>query len=113
MLQKMLYFQGTSCCFESPHRILKTLEQLEKVAPQASIVIMRELTKLYEERLIGTPQKLLQHFEKKPPKGEMILLLSQERGQLSLPLEELIPLIQEELGFSYKESLKLAKKLRS
>lgn len=53
----------TVAFYESPHRILKTLQSLEKFAPEKKVVIARELTKIYEEFLSGTPAELLAHFE--------------------------------------------------
>lgn len=62
--------------FESTHRILKTLESLGTVYPQATIIIGRELTKLHEELLVGTPAKLLEILTTTPvkQKGEFVIM---------------------------------------
>ncbi|HEY4495830.1 MAG TPA: 16S rRNA (cytidine(1402)-2'-O)-methyltransferase [Candidatus Paceibacterota bacterium] len=64
--------------YESPHRILKTLESLKKFAPEKKITICRELTKIYEEVIGGTATKLLEFFEKHPEKvrGEFVVIVS-------------------------------------
>ncbi len=76
LLQEMLAFPGTSLAFESPYRIIATLEILQTLSENASVALARELTKKYEECLRGTPAYLLQHFARKPPKGEFTLLLA-------------------------------------
>jgi 16S rRNA (cytidine1402-2'-O)-methyltransferase len=58
--------------FESPHRLLKTLEALPK---EAEIVVCRELTKLYEEIRVGTASEHLTYFKKTAPRGEFVLVI--------------------------------------
>jgi 16S rRNA (cytidine1402-2'-O)-methyltransferase len=62
--------------YESPHRIIKVIGEMNSVLANVTVVIGRELTKIHEEFLRGTPQELLAHFTKKPPKGEMVVLLN-------------------------------------
>jgi 16S rRNA (cytidine1402-2'-O)-methyltransferase len=62
--------------YETPHRILSVLSDMDETMPDIQIVIGRELTKLYEEFLRGSPKSLLLHFEKKPPKGEMVVMFN-------------------------------------
>ncbi len=62
--------------YETPHRILSVLRDMGETMPDVQIVIGRELTKIYEEFLRGTPKSLLAHFEKKPPKGEMVVMFN-------------------------------------
>jgi 16S rRNA (cytidine1402-2'-O)-methyltransferase len=63
--------------FESTHRIMKALAALVDTAPIATIYIARELTKIYEEMLIGTPAELLTILETEPvrQKGEFVVLV--------------------------------------
>lgn len=68
---------ATLVAYESPQRIIKTLGFLEKSAPEAKAVVARELTKLHEEYLLGTPAELKSQLEAKPSiKGEITLLIS-------------------------------------
>lgn len=62
--------------YESPHKILKTLNQFsEYFGEERQISVSRELTKLYEETIRGTVKKLIQHFETKAPKGEFVIVV--------------------------------------
>ena len=64
--------------YESPHRILKTLESLSKFCPGKKVCIARELTKIYEEFKIGTPKEILDYLIESPvkQKGEFTVLVS-------------------------------------
>lgn len=64
--------------FESTHRIMKTLAALAEHVPTATLSIGRELTKLHEELLVGTPADLLAILEAEPvrQKGEFVLIVS-------------------------------------
>lgn len=68
----------TFAFYESPHRILKTLESLNKFCPKKKVCIARELTKIYEEIKTGTPKEILEYLEKNPvkQKGEFTVLIS-------------------------------------
>lgn len=62
--------------YESPHRILKLLGELAKVAPKAHITIGRELTKIHEEVLVGNPLELAKRLEKgKKVRGEFVVII--------------------------------------
>lgn len=67
---------STSIYFESPHRIVSTLEILAGLAPEHSIVVARELTKRFEEYQRGTAREVFQHYNAKPPKGEITLVIA-------------------------------------
>ena len=68
----------TMVFYESPHRILKTLESLIKFCPNKKVCIAREITKIYEEFKTGTPQELLVYLKENPvkQKGEFTVLVS-------------------------------------
>jgi 16S rRNA (cytidine1402-2'-O)-methyltransferase len=68
--------EETAIFFESPHRIEKTLAALQEICPARQVCIARELTKTHEEFLLGTPAELLAHFQNRPPKGEITLLIA-------------------------------------
>jgi 16S rRNA (cytidine1402-2'-O)-methyltransferase len=62
--------------YESPHKIVKTLCQLQEfVGGERRISISRELSKKFEETQRGTINELIDHFENKPPKGEFVVVL--------------------------------------
>ena len=64
--------------YESPHRIMKTLESLQTHAGDRRVEILRELTKIYEEALEGTPAMLLDRFTRQPEKqrGEFVVIVA-------------------------------------
>lgn len=62
--------------YESPHRIVKVLTDLNELYPDLLVVIARELTKMYEEFMRGTPTELLARFNKVPPRGEFTVMLN-------------------------------------
>jgi len=62
--------------YESPHRILKLLSELEKVAQKCTVTIARELTKIYEEVLTGSPAELSASLKKgKKERGEFVVIV--------------------------------------
>jgi 16S rRNA (cytidine1402-2'-O)-methyltransferase len=65
--------------YESPHRIQKSLTRLvECLGEDRQVVVAREITKLHEEAVSGSPQKVLSYFEDHPDKvrGEFVVLVS-------------------------------------
>ncbi|MFD1314863.1 16S rRNA (cytidine(1402)-2'-O)-methyltransferase [Namhaeicola litoreus] len=66
----------TMVFYESPHKIIKTLEQMkEYFGEDRRASISREITKMFEETLRGTISSLIKHFEAHPPKGEFVLII--------------------------------------
>lgn len=65
----------TTVFFESPHRLLKTLEVFKEHFPERQLCVARELTKHFEEFRIGTATEQVEHFSKHPPKGEIVLVV--------------------------------------
>ena len=62
--------------YESPHKILKTLQDLaEYFGGERKASVSRELTKIYEETLRGTLSELVKHFSEVSPKGEIVLVV--------------------------------------
>ena len=68
---------STMVFYESPHRILKTLNDFSNYFNvESQISVSRELTKLYEETFRGTIKESVEHFEKNKKKGEFVIVLS-------------------------------------
>lgn len=63
--------------YESPHRIMKTLEALVKFCPNKTVCVARELTKIFEEFKTDTPENVLRYYEKNNDKvrGEFTVLV--------------------------------------
>lgn len=68
----------TAIFFESPHRLVSTLEILAEINPLARVCVARELTKKFETYHRGGAAELLAHFQAHPPKGEIVLLVHHE-----------------------------------
>jgi 16S rRNA (cytidine1402-2'-O)-methyltransferase len=66
----------TSVFFESPYRLVKTLEASVDILQDRQLCVARELTKKFEEFRRGTASDLAVHYEARPPKGEIVLLVS-------------------------------------
>lgn len=70
--------ERASIFYESPHRILRTLESLKKILPDNRRVgLFRELTKMHEEALVGLPEELLARLNTDPNKqrGEFVVIV--------------------------------------
>ncbi|MEJ1935131.1 16S rRNA (cytidine(1402)-2'-O)-methyltransferase [Nostoc sp. NIES-2111] len=81
LLRKWGGVEATVIYFESPHRILEALADVEKLFPERRCVLGRELTKLHEEFLRGSAAQLRAELEKRPAiKGEFTLLVERQRG---------------------------------
>jgi 16S rRNA (cytidine1402-2'-O)-methyltransferase len=88
-LERAISRSETSVYFESPHRLLKTLDVLSEIAPGADVCVARELTKKFEEYRRGTPAELRAHYKNRQPKGEITLVISTARtGPLNGPTAE-------------------------
>ena len=62
--------------YESPHKIVKTLSQLQEfVGGDRRLSVSRELSKKFEETFRGTVNELILHFTNKAPKGEFVIVL--------------------------------------
>jgi 16S rRNA (cytidine1402-2'-O)-methyltransferase len=75
--------ERTVVLYESPHRILKALEEcLTILGPDREVCVAREISKLYEEYKRGKVGEVLAHYTAKPAKGEIVLLI---KGVTDLP----------------------------
>lgn len=68
-------FCRTIVIFESPHRLLKTLNDLLKFLGDRDIAVCREITKIYEEALRMKISEAIAHFTKTKPRGEFVLVI--------------------------------------
>lgn len=78
LLNQWTGVEATLICFESPHRILETLEEIAVQYPSRRIAACRELTKIYEEVLRGTAAEILAQLKQRSSvKGEFTLVIEQ------------------------------------
>jgi len=86
-LREALERSATTIHFESPHRLIKTLNALQKLESERSVCVARELTKRFETYHRGTAEEVFREFENKEGaiKGEITFLIS---GKAALPKRE-------------------------
>lgn len=75
LLKELANEERTIVIYESPFRIEKTLKDIEEFIGIREVVIIREITKIYEEIMRGTTSELRERLSKKPIKGEIVLLI--------------------------------------
>ncbi|MDB3968047.1 16S rRNA (cytidine(1402)-2'-O)-methyltransferase [Flavobacteriaceae bacterium] len=81
-LEQMALEIRTQVFYESPHKLLKTLEQLVSFfGANRSIAVVREISKLYESTFRGSAQEGLDFFEVHPPKGEFVIVIEGVKKQ--------------------------------
>jgi 16S rRNA (cytidine1402-2'-O)-methyltransferase len=73
-LSAALARRAPSSWYESPNRIVATLEALDVIAPRARVFVARELTKLHEQQILGTPADVLASLER-PVRGEIAFII--------------------------------------
>ena len=79
--------------YESPYRVLKTLEQLMAVlGSHRQVAACRELTKVHEEIVRGTLEEVVSHFRTHAPRGEFVIVVegstSSEEGKMHHSLDD-------------------------
>ncbi len=81
MLKKLCEEERTIIIYESPHRLLKTLQQFkEYFGDDRQVSVSRELTKMFEETVNGTITELIAHFSVKPVKGEIVMVIAGKKS---------------------------------
>lgn len=85
-LQALKEEERTMVFYESPHRLMKTLEQFSEVfGSERMASVSRELSKLYEENIRGTLAELIAYYSENPIKGEIVIVL---QGKEDKPTEK-------------------------
>lgn len=75
LMKSLATEEHTVVIYESPHRLLRTLGDLKEYLGDREISICREITKIYEEALRLKISEAIEHFTKKQPRGEFVLVL--------------------------------------
>lgn len=80
-LEQMAQEERTQVFYESPHKLLKTLDQLRiHFGADRSLAVVREISKLYESTFRGTIEEGLQFFQSHPPKGEFVIVVAGKKN---------------------------------
>lgn len=74
-LKTLKEFKTTVIFYESCHRIIDTLRDIQEIFDDKQIVICRELTKKFEEVKRGTPSQIAESFHAKKPRGEFVVII--------------------------------------
>ena len=78
-LQQLSTEDRTIVLYESPYRVVKTLEQLAEVmGPDRQVAVCREISKVHEQTVRGTLSEALAHFREHAPKGEFVIIIGQK-----------------------------------
>ena len=83
----------TMVFYESPYRLLKTLQQFAEVfGDERQVSVAREISKVYEEHVRGTLRDAIEHFTEKDPRGEFVIVAAganiKKEKEKKLKLEE-------------------------
>lgn len=74
--KKIAASEHTTVLYESPHRLIKTLEQLVQFCgAERPVSVSREISKKFEETVRGTAQEVLAHFTSHEPRGEFVVVV--------------------------------------
>lgn len=79
-LQQLSPEPRTLVLYEAPHRLLAALDDAMEILGNRRAAIARELTKVHEEFLHGRMEELIAAFKKRPPRGEITLLIAPEEA---------------------------------
>ena len=85
-LQSLKDEERTMIFYESPFRLVKTLQQFAEVyGGDRQVSVCREISKVHEESVRGSLQEVIAHFQEKEPKGEIVIILEgkNEKSKLS------------------------------
>ncbi|MBP7088991.1 MAG: 16S rRNA (cytidine(1402)-2'-O)-methyltransferase [Candidatus Omnitrophica bacterium] len=75
VLREAFLAKSTIIIFESPHRLVNTLIQLQEITGDREVVLVREMTKIYEETIRGKISEVKASLEAKTPKGEFVMVI--------------------------------------
>ncbi|MCE2742069.1 MAG: 16S rRNA (cytidine(1402)-2'-O)-methyltransferase [Fluviicola sp.] len=74
--------ERTVILYESPHRLVKCLGQIEEfMGAERKVCVVRELSKMFEEYKRGTAKDVKEYYEQHPPKGEIVVIIEGKNGK--------------------------------
>ena len=82
-IEQLKNIDNTIILFESPFRLEKTLNQLLDSLGNRSVVVGRELTKLYEEVIRGNLDEVIKYFSKSKVKGEIVIMIGKDDDRIN------------------------------
>lgn len=107
-LEQIRNAENTTILYEAPHKLLKTLQDLKSIVQDRILVLARELTKIHEEYIVGTIEKIEQKL--RIPKGEYVIIIDKtKKTKQEIKLEQLNE-ISLEAHYKYYQDKGLDKK---
>lgn len=107
-LENIKAYKKTTIIYESPHRILSTLKDIEDILGDRKLSISRELTKKYEETFRGTASQAIEKFNQSRVRGEFVIVIEgrqEEDKPEEINIREALDKYINE-GYSNKEAIK-------
>ncbi len=117
-LQELKNSSKTLVFYEAPHRALEMLMDLRSVLADRQVVMAREITKVYEEFVRGTASEVIERLKKKPPKGEITLVVgppvnaAEDASVPELTISEDLEKVMKEKNLDERAALKLVARVR-
>lgn len=118
IIQEIQKEDKTLVVYESPYRLLDTLKEFQRILEDRKVAVVRELTKLHEEKYYGTIDELLRKLNGQQIKGEIVIVI-QGRPAVEVEIEgwEEISILEHvrlmmEHGLTKKEAIKEISRIR-
>ncbi len=117
-IEELINEEKTSIFYESPYRVKKIFEDLSEKIPERKAALVREITKIHEEKIYGTVNEIIKKIESKEIKGEIVVVI-EGRTKEDLDIEswtdigilEHVQLFMEN-GYTKKEAIKEVAEIR-
>lgn len=74
-MQRLALLEETFILYESPHRLIKCLEEIKQHCGERQACVAREISKMFEESNTASIEELINHYTAHPPKGEIVIIV--------------------------------------
>lgn len=107
-LEEVKMFKQTLIFYEAPHKLLNTLQDIQKIVGDRKIVLAREITKIHEEYIRGLISEVIKQLEE--PKGEFVIIVEGNKYNSNTQEQELLNNLSLEEHYKYYEKQNYEKK---
>lgn len=106
-LTELLSLTHPSAIYETPHKLVKTLNQIYELNADTQVCVGREISKKFEEYVSGSAQEVFEYYKENGVKGECVIIINpkHKKDVILDPVTEYLRLINDE-GLSKKDSIK-------
>lgn len=109
-LSNLSLYSGVTVGFVSPHQLINVLQAFDKILPDHTLFVAREMTKKFEEKVWGCASELIEKWSQEPIKGEFVLVVPEVKEEVALDPVAWIEHLQIHFGLTKKEALIVAAK---